>query len=211
MDAPSQVTDTRLDQRTHATLRGRAFVWGCAAAAFLVLAYVSVLAAANSLEHAFEDFVLLWYWMVPLIVGFGIQVGLFTYLRGAPVRHGTLGSGGVATSGSVSTVAMVACCAHHLTDVLPGFFSEPGFTEQDRLTVSLSAAPEYYRSRGSGSVLIAPFFRLDSADPERTHIDVRELIWQRVSNDWELRAGIGKTSRVFSSSGSSCTRTCTPD
>jgi hypothetical protein len=93
--------------------------WGSAAAGFLVLAYVAVLAAANSLEHALEDFLLLWYWMVPLVIGFGVQAGLFAYARGALRHHGGAGTGGLAASGSVNTVAMVACCAHHLTDILP--------------------------------------------------------------------------------------------
>lgn len=109
---------TRLSWQTHSVLRRRGLIWGGTGAGLLILAYVLVLAAANSLEHALDEFLLLWYWMVPLIIGFGIQTGLFAYLRGAPVRH-RLETHGLAASGSVNTLAMVACCAHHLTDVLP--------------------------------------------------------------------------------------------
>ncbi|MCC1497195.1 hypothetical protein [Alcanivorax sp. 1008] len=37
-----------------------------------------------------------------------------------------------------------------------------------------------------------PFFRVDENDPERTHGDIRELIWIHVADQWESRIGIGK-------------------
>ncbi|WP_430462796.1 hypothetical protein ACQUQU_08405 [Thalassolituus sp. LLYu03] len=37
-----------------------------------------------------------------------------------------------------------------------------------------------------------PFYRYDSVDDERTHGDVRELLWQGWGSSWEVRAGIGK-------------------
>lgn len=58
----------------------------------------------------------LWPWILVLVAGFGIQVGLYTRLRNC--QKGSDGKM-VATSGGISGVAMVACCAHHLTDVLP--------------------------------------------------------------------------------------------
>lgn len=72
------------------------------------------------------------------------------------------------------------------------FFVEPGLAEQPQAVFSLSAQPEYYRSWGTQSLFIAPFLRLDSADPERTHFDVRELVFQKTFSDWELTAGLGK-------------------
>ena len=62
----------------------------------------------------------LWFWMVPLVLGFSLQVGLFVYARrAARARHATAHAHGVVASGGASTVSMVACCAHHLTEVLP--------------------------------------------------------------------------------------------
>lgn len=84
----------------------------------LVTVYLGVLALANSLEHATTEFLRLWYWMTPLIVGFALQIGLFAYGRGASGTHAAHGRA-VAASGGASTLSMVACCAHHLTDVLP--------------------------------------------------------------------------------------------
>ncbi len=48
------------------------------------------------------------------MIGFGTQVGLSTYLRH---KHLQATTGTMAASTSTSTVAMLACCAHHLTDV----------------------------------------------------------------------------------------------
>jgi hypothetical protein len=59
---------------------------------------------------------------------------------------------------------------------------------------SLSISPEYYFDWDSGdqSILIAPFYRYDFNDDERTHFDIRELFWQYVVYDWELRVGFRK-------------------
>ena len=65
---------------------------------------------------AVEQFKSLWPWITALVFGFGIQVGLFLHLR----NHHKRGDGKmVAFSGGTSGAAMVACCAHHLTEVLP--------------------------------------------------------------------------------------------
>jgi len=51
-------------------------------------------------------------------IGFGVQMGLFSH-----VRRVIRGDGGVAavTAGSTatSTTAMVACCLHHLNEIIP--------------------------------------------------------------------------------------------
>ena len=112
-------TPGRIEWDLHRALRQRGSLWGLAAAGGLLVVYGAVLAFANSLEHALAEFVRLWYWMVPLVLGFSVQVGLFAYARTATGGQGMVHSRGVAASGSTSTLGMVACCAHHLTDVLP--------------------------------------------------------------------------------------------
>jgi copper chaperone CopZ len=59
-------------------------------------------------------------WIVgPILAGFGVQVGLYTYLK-TVIQAAARGTGALAgAGGGTSTVAMVACCAHHVTDVLP--------------------------------------------------------------------------------------------
>jgi hypothetical protein len=52
-------------------------------------------------------------------MGFGTQVGLYTYLKKGLPLHAPGAGATTAASGGTSTVAMVACCAHHVADVLP--------------------------------------------------------------------------------------------
>lgn len=99
----------------------KAYLWGILAATILLAVYTLVLTLSNSLSHAIEEFRGYWYWIVPLIVGFGLQAGLYFYIRtsiSARKEKGTA-SAAIATAGGVSTTSMVACCAHHVTDVLP--------------------------------------------------------------------------------------------
>ena len=77
-----------------------------------------------------------------------------------------------------------------------GFTQSPAHPRQNRNGVSLAVQPELYHSFDDDrqSLLFSPFLRLDTADDRRTHFDVRELLYQRVFDDAELRIGIG---RVF--------------
>ena len=77
-----------------------------------------------------------------------------------------------------------------------GFTQSPAHPRQTRNGVSLAVQPELYHSFDDDrqSLLFSPFLRLDTADDRRTHFDVRELLYQRVFDDAELRIGIG---RVF--------------
>lgn len=91
-------------------------IHGALAALALSAVYFAIVGAAQGFPHAAEEFAAIWYLMLPLVIGFGVQVGLFSYIHSSAKA---VSSAGVATSGGVSTVSMVACCAHHLTDVLP--------------------------------------------------------------------------------------------
>lgn len=95
---------------------------GVAASAALVGLYLGIVTLANSPGHAAD---LLWsdrYLVGAIAAGFGLQVGLYTYVR-ALLRaeaRALRGTGALTAAGTgTSTVAMVACCAHHVTDVLP--------------------------------------------------------------------------------------------
>jgi len=73
-----------------------------------------------------------------------------------------------------------------------GFLVAPDESGQPRMLVSPWLQPEYYRAWRTQSLLVVPFVRFDPSDPERTHGDIRELLWRMVHDTWELRAGIGK-------------------
>jgi hypothetical protein len=73
------------------------------------------------------------------------------------------------------------------------FANEPLYPDQERHNASIAIAPEYYHEWPTGSSFIfTPFLRIDSADSERTHFDIRELNFLLLSDFWELRLGIGK-------------------
>lgn len=89
-------------------------IFGLFAALSLLAFYVITMTAFSGLDSAVEQFRALWYLMLPLAGGFGIQVGLFFLIKQTINTKSSLAAGG--TSAGVS---MLACCAHHLTDVLP--------------------------------------------------------------------------------------------
>lgn len=93
---------------------------GLTASFSLLALYFGVLSLANSFAHAIEQFSDMWYWMLILVAGFGFQVGLYFYIRESirqkQMKNPTVT---VAASGGISTGSMVACCLHHLVDVLP--------------------------------------------------------------------------------------------
>ncbi len=64
---------------------------------------------------------------------------------------------------------------------------------QDDHSASLVFKPEYYHEFKDGSSFtFVPFYRLNSADPERTHFDIRELTFLWLQDDFELRLGVRK-------------------
>jgi hypothetical protein len=74
-----------------------------------------------------------------------------------------------------------------------GQFDTSEVTQADR-QYGLVAEPELVWSLADGKhiVVFKPFARIDSADPERTHADIREFSWLTYGDDWELTAGISK-------------------
>jgi hypothetical protein len=73
------------------------------------------------------------------------------------------------------------------------FFNEPLFQDQQHHNASLAFAPEYYHQLKNGSSMtIAPFFRTDSADSERSHFDLREMNFLWLTDSFELKVGISK-------------------
>ena len=84
----------------------------------LLAIYFGVVSLISGMDFALEQFAKFWYFIVLLALGFGIQVGLYTYLKNLVGQHGASGKM-VAVSGTTSTAAMVSCCAHYLTNILP--------------------------------------------------------------------------------------------
>jgi hypothetical protein len=74
------------------------------------------------------------------------------------------------------------------------FLQDAAYTAQPRKQTSLLIQPEVYADWNNGydSITFKPFLHLDSEDSERTHADIRELMWLHVGDGWELGTGIGK-------------------
>lgn len=92
---------------------------GTVAALLLAAGYgVIVWAASGSLEHLRNQVAQDWYLLMPITVGFGTQVALLSELRR---RHRLLRAAAVAGGAGTgaSAAGMIACCAHHLADLLP--------------------------------------------------------------------------------------------
>lgn len=99
--------------------RNKPLFAGTGAAIGLLILYFGILGLSESFSDTLYQFGEIWYWVFLLVAGFGTQVALLVYIRGA-VHSKTAGAtAGVAASGGVSMLAMIACCAHHVTDVLP--------------------------------------------------------------------------------------------
>ncbi len=101
------------------TLVKKPIIFGFISSLSLLLVYFLIVSFANSFSHAIEEFLRMWYWITLLVVGFGFQVGLYTYSRGYAKIKSTSATTSMAVAGTFSTTSMVACCAHHLTDFLP--------------------------------------------------------------------------------------------
>lgn len=106
--------------KTGLTLTGKQFtgpvLGGALGSLGLLTFYLGLITLAQGWQHAFEQFGQDILFTGPLVVGFGLQIGLFLYLRRL---HSRARVAGVAASTGTSAAAMLACCAHHLADILP--------------------------------------------------------------------------------------------
>jgi hypothetical protein len=96
-----------------------AFILG---SALIASFYVGILTWAQGWDYASSQFVRDRWYVIPIIVGFGVQAALYTILRFRLfipiISTGHVGSM-MGASGGTSATAMIACCIHHVTDVLP--------------------------------------------------------------------------------------------
>ena len=87
--------------------------------------------------------------------------------------------------------------AHEISGYVAGeirlFPNDALHSGQKEQSSSFFIQPEYYHEFKTGSSFtFVPFFRLDSGDQERTHLDIRELTYLWLKEDFELRVGVRK-------------------
>jgi Cu+-exporting ATPase len=93
-------------------------IYGILGTALLLTIYFSVVGLISGWLFAKNQFLRYWYFFISLTIGFGIQVGLYTYLKTILHQKNT-SSSVLAVSGTSSTVAMISCCTHYFVNILP--------------------------------------------------------------------------------------------
>ena len=96
-----------------------AFLIGCV---LITGVYLGFLTWAQDWNFALSQFRRDASTIVPIIMAFGIQSSLFSILRFrlfVPVSSSGSGGALMGVNGGTSATAMVACCLHHVTNVLP--------------------------------------------------------------------------------------------
>ena len=96
------------------------FVFGASAGILVVLFNISIASLAEgSFEKGYQVFLSngIFIYLIPLAVG--VQMGLFRYHRNITTGN-IAGSEKMGMAGSAtSSLTMVACCLHHVSDILP--------------------------------------------------------------------------------------------
>lgn len=90
--------------------------------AFIASFYIGILTWTQGWDYASSQFVRDRWYVIPIILGFGVQAALYSILRFRlfiPVTSTGHAGSMMGASGGTSATAMVACCIHHVTDVLP--------------------------------------------------------------------------------------------
>lgn len=90
---------------------------GLLGTSLLLVFYFAIVTSISGWQFAQDQFLRFWYFILALAFGFGIQVGLYSYLKSAV--HQNVSAKVVATSGATSTAAMISCCSHYLINILP--------------------------------------------------------------------------------------------
>ncbi len=91
----------------------KSIIYGALSALALLSLYFTIISLLSGTDMAWSQFLQFRYFIIALAVGFGIQIGLYSYMRS------TLRAGSIAVSGTTSGVAMLSCCTHYLANVIP--------------------------------------------------------------------------------------------
>src|SRR3989344_3930307 len=80
----------------------------------LLIFYLSFVSIFQGIDFAFLNLRNLWYLIFPLVIGFGMQIGLYF-----SIKHTAQLTGTVVGTGTVSGGSMIACCSHFLLQAIP--------------------------------------------------------------------------------------------
>lgn len=111
------VSDAHDQRRSRSPLMVVPIGAGLLASVMLLSVYFGGLGMLSGWQFTVEQFADWWPYIVTLAVGFGVQVGLYVYLRRG--IHGPASGKVVVATGTASGAAMMACCTHYLVNLLP--------------------------------------------------------------------------------------------
>ena len=94
--------------------KNNSVLYGLLAGLGLLLFYLGVLSIFQGIDFAFFNLRSLWYFIFPLAVGFGIQIGLYV-----SIKHNAMINGVAGGTGGIAGGSMVACCSHFLLNLIP--------------------------------------------------------------------------------------------
>lgn len=94
------------------------YIYGGLASLMMLILYVGIMLIFNPLYYVIDDFISKFIWFSLLIIIFGVQIGLITFVRSVNNRR-KMTKGQTALSGGISTTSMLACCIHHVTEFIP--------------------------------------------------------------------------------------------
>ena len=130
----------------------KSLFYGILAGLVILAFYISVLTIFQSYGFALSEFKRLWLWLVPLAIGFGTQIGLYS-----SIKHDAALNRGIATSGTISGGSMLACCSHYLLSIIPVI----GITGLSAFTSFLMTYQKAFFSIGIASSVIGVIFMLN--------------------------------------------------
>ncbi len=89
---------------------------GVAGTMALLLVYSLVVTLISGRAGFLTQFSQFGPFIIALAVGFGIQIGMYRYLRDMVMANG---KGVIKVTGTTSAIAMASCCTHYLANLIP--------------------------------------------------------------------------------------------
>ncbi len=93
----------------------KATIYGGLAIVLVLMVNLTVLTLLNYPPMATDIIIKYYPLFILLFLGFGLQVGLFTYFK----NLSAISCSTTVASGGISTVSMILCCSHYLLNILP--------------------------------------------------------------------------------------------
>jgi len=130
---------------------------GVVASILLLIFYFLINYISSGYEGVIWNFKKYWPYIIVIDAGFGIQIALYTHIRAFHQSCKSL------TTSGISAGSMIACCFHHVTDIIP--IAGIG------LSFALTAYTEFFMLIGVLSSIIGILLMLSTIQENRLFED----------------------------------------